>query len=167
MNKENKENKVYCVNTTADLVHLKSLYIKELNDKHIGSFESTAVKRMYRYKFLQDSELKSLRLQLNPHLVFFENRITDENTTLNKGLCVMYPSTLVTGEIDGHIKFVGNSGVLLYTLFKQKEKTFYGFEEIMSLFRVTFGELNTELAIQKLRRIIEMYITDLLLIIGE
>lgn len=159
------KDKVYCVNTTADLDYLKSLYVKELSDKQSKSFEATAVKRMYGYKFLQDSELDSLRLQLNPYLVFFENRIADENQTLNRGLCVMYPSTLVTGEIEGHVKFVGNSGALLYTWSKQKEKSFCSIDEIMSMFAAIYGELNTEATIQKLRRIIEMYITDLLLII--
>lgn len=108
------ESKLYCVNTIADLNHLKSLYIKKISNTLDLSFEPTVTIRMYNYKFEQNSDLKSLRLKINPYLVFFENQITSENIVLNKGLCVMYPSTLVTGKIESHVKFVGNSGTLLY-----------------------------------------------------
>lgn len=163
--KLNKGNKVFIVNTTSSLNHLKSLYVKEVSKTMDESFEITATKRMYGYKFKQDSELMSLRFKLNPYLVFFENRITDVNMALNKGLCVMYPSTLVTGCVESHVKFVGNSGALLYEWSKRDKSSAYGIDDIMAMFSVIGARIDTESAVQKVKRIIELLITDLFLII--
>ncbi|WP_434502321.1 hypothetical protein [Prevotella sp.] len=163
--KLNEGGKLYCVNTTADLDLLKSLHVKEVSDTLDLSFESTSAKRMYGYKFEQDSDLKSLKLKINPYLVFFENRITNENLALNKGLCVMYPSTLVTGEIDSHVKFVGNSGALLYTLSQRNHRSSYSVDQIISIFAAIYSGTNTKASFPKIIRIIELLITDLFLII--
>lgn len=120
---------------------------------------------MYNYKFEQNSDLKSLRLKINPYLVFFENQITSENIVLNKGLCVMYPSTLVTGKIESHVKFVGNSGTLLYEWSKRDKTSSYSVDEIMAMFTAIDGRIDTEATVQKVKRIIELLITDLFLII--
>lgn len=161
----NRENKLYCVNLEIDLDNLKSLYVKEVRDTLDQSFEAAAAKRMYGYKFEQDSELKSLRLRLNPYLVFFENQISDESQTLNNGLCVMYPSTLVTGEIESHVKFVGNSGALLYKWAHQNKSASYSVDEIISMFIAMDSRINAKVAIQKMKKLIELLITDLFLII--
>lgn len=161
----NKDTQLYQVNSVDDLANLKSLYIKELNQTLDSSFEPTATRRMYHYKFQQGAEQDTLRLILNPYLVFFENRIADENLALNKGLCVLYPSTLATNKIEGHAKFVGNSGTLLYAWAKQYEQSSFCIDEIISMFVTVSGGINTDAAIRKMKRIIEMYITDLLLVI--
>jgi len=163
--KLNKGGKLYCVNTLADLDQLKSLYVKEVSDTLDLSFESEAAKRMYGYKFEQNSDLKSLKLKINPYLVFFENRITNESLALNKGLCVMYPSTLVCGEIDSHVKFVGNSGALLYTLSQRNDRFSYDVDQIISMFAAIYSGINSKASSQKINRIIELLITDLFLII--
>lgn len=160
----NNEDKVYCINTLAELENLKSLYKIEVDKRIDKSFEISAVQRMYEYKFKQSSDLKSLRLKLNPYLIFFENQITDPNLSLNNGLCVMYPATLITEKIEGHVKFVGNLGVLLYMLVNQNEDS-YTVDELISIFAATGKKHHTEIAIKKIERIIELLITDLLLII--
>lgn len=161
----NKEHQLYRVDTAADLAYLKSLYVKELDRTLDASFEAEATRSMYHYKFQKGVEQATLRLRLNPYLVFFENQFADKNHTLNKGLCVLYPSTLVTGKTEGHAKFIGNSGALLYAWSKQYEKSSFSVDEVISMFVAILGGVNTEVAIRKMRRIIEMYITDLLLVI--
>lgn len=158
------ENRVYSINTITELENLRSLYNKEIDKELDKTIEIAAAKRMYWYKFEQGSDLKSLRLKLNPYLIFFENQIADPNLPLNSGLCVMYPSTLVIGKLEGHVKFVGNSGVLLYTLANRSEGA-YTVDEIISIFTVTAEKHQTKISIKKIERIIELLITDLFLII--
>lgn len=160
----NNENKVYSINTITELENLRSLYNKEIDKELYKTIEIVAAKRMYMYKFEQESDLKSLRLKLNPYLIFFENQIAAPNFPLNNGLCVMYPSTLVTGKLEGHVKFVGNSGVLLYTLSNRSEDA-YTVDEIIPIFTATGEKHQTEISIKKIERIIELLITDLFLII--
>ncbi len=155
----NNEDKVYCINTIAELESLRSIYKIDVDKKLDKSFEISATQRMYKYKFEQGMELKSLRLKLNPYLIFFENQITDPNLSLNSGLCVMYPSTLVTEKTEGHVKFVGNSGVLLYTLANRNEDS-YTVDEIISIFTATGEKHQTEIAVKKIVRMIELLITD-------
>lgn len=76
----------------------------------------------------------------------------------------MYPSTLVTGKVEGHVKFVGNSGVLLYMLANRSESA-YTVDEIISIFNATVEKHQTEISIKKIERIIELLITDLFLIL--
>lgn len=160
----NNENKVYSINTITELENLRSLYNKEIDKKIDKTTEIAAAKRMYWYKFEQGIDLKSLRLKLNPYLIFIKNQIADPNLPLNRGLCVMYPSTLVTGKVEGHVKFVGNSGVLLYMLANRSESA-YTVDEIISIFNATVEKHQTEISIKKIERIIELLITDLFLIL--
>ena len=162
--KPNK-NKLHCVSTIADLTLLISLYINKISGTLNPSFESIVATRMYCYKFEQNYDLKSLRLRINPYLVFFENQITSENLVLNKGLCVMYPSTLVTGKIESHVKFVGKSGILLYEWFKQDKTSSYGIDEIIAMLTSISDKTDTKVTVQNVKRIIELLIIDLFLII--
>lgn len=160
----NENHRIYQIKSSEELNNLKSLFVKEVNSIIDDSFEAIYVQRMYRYKFMRELKLASLRFRLNPYLVFFDNRISNEQMTLNKGFCVMYPSILVTGNLESHVKFLGTSGVLLYELSKRYPKTYYNYLDVISAFSEICG-VDTRITIHKIKRIFELLITDLFLII--
>lgn len=64
-----ERDKIHCINSNTDLEKLKSIYAKEICCNLDKSFEKEAMKSMYEYKFLQEFDINSLSLKLNPYLV--------------------------------------------------------------------------------------------------
>lgn len=115
-----------------ELDSLRSLYLQTIRTEYSVAQELKYTKKIHEFRFeIEWEDFESKKISANPYLHIFNNMVEDHNLFMKKGLCVMYPSSIINNELDAHIKFLGKPGSLLVWLTQQNQgKTFFVHEII-------------------------------------
>lgn len=109
------------VHNAEELTILKQAYLKLVGSRYDKHLEIDNTILMHRYRFDQSWRcFDNAKVVINPYLHFFINRMENYNLFLKKGVCVMYPSSILTDNVEAHVKFLGKPGDLLIWMSENK-----------------------------------------------